>query len=83
MKRMEKVFCRAFQGAFRAALPVLPYREPEILRSVKDIPRVLQAKDIKTVLLVTDKGVRGLGLTKSLESLAGGVCKINAHCHKI
>ncbi|MBQ7758676.1 iron-containing alcohol dehydrogenase [Anaerotignum sp.] len=77
MKRMEKVFCRAFQGAFRAALPVLPYREPEILRSVKDIPRVLQAKDIKTVLLVTDKGVRGLGLTKSLER---GLKKAGIRC---
>ena len=67
MKVSEKIFCRLFQGAFRAALPVLPYREPEILREVKIIPKLLQKKKIKRVLLVTDSGVRGLGLTNRLE----------------
>lgn len=67
MKRGEKIFCRAFQGAFRAALPILPYREPEILRRVKDIPKVLLQRNVDAVLLVTDKGVRGLGLTMQLE----------------
>ena len=63
----EKIFCRAFQGVFRAALPVLPYREPEILKEVKMIPKLLQKKRIRRVLLVTDAGVRGLGLTARLE----------------
>ena len=67
MKPLEKVYCRAFQGAFRAALPILPYREPEILNKVKDIPQVLRQRGIDAVLLVTDKGVRGLGLTRRLE----------------
>ena len=67
MNLSEKIFCRAFQGVFRAALPVLPYREPEILKEVKMIPRLLQKKHIKRVLLVTDAGVRGLGLTARLE----------------
>lgn len=77
MKQAEKVFCRAFQGVFRAALPVLPYREPEVLRSVQDIPRVLQAREINTVLLVTDPGVRGLGLTNGLEK---GLKKAGIRC---
>lgn len=67
MKLAEKAFCRVFQGAFRAALPVLPYREPKILHEVKHIPQLLKQKHIKRVLLVTDKGVRGLGLTNRLE----------------
>lgn len=67
MDSLQKIYCRAFQGAFRAALPVLPYREPEILRRVKDIPKVLLRKHIDAVLLVTDQGVRGLGLTERLE----------------
>ncbi|WP_458407135.1 iron-containing alcohol dehydrogenase [Anaerotignum sp.] len=67
MKIAEKVFCRVFQGAFRVALPVLPYREPKILKEVKMIPKLLQQKKIKRVLLVTDAGVRGLGLTNRLE----------------
>ena len=67
MNLSEKIFCRVFQGAFRAALPVLPYREPEILKEVKMIPKLLQKKRIRRVLLVTDAGVRGLGLTGRLE----------------
>ena len=63
----EKIFCRVFQGAFRTALPVLPYREPEILKELKMIPKLLQKKRIRRVLLVTDAGVRGLGLTARLE----------------
>lgn len=67
MKVAEKVFCRIFQGAFRAALPVLPYREPEILKKVKYIPKVLIEHGVDRVLLVTDQSVRGLGLTARLE----------------
>ena len=67
MRAAEKVFCRVFQTAFRVALPVLPYREPKILKEVKLIPKLLQQKKIKRVLLVTDTGVRGLGLTNRLE----------------
>lgn len=67
MKLAEKIFCRLVQGGFRAALPILPYREPKILKRVKDIPLLLQEKGIKSVLLVTDAGIRGAGLTKRLE----------------
>ena len=67
MRLGERIFRRVFQGAFRAALPLLPYREPEILKEVKMIPRLLQKKRISRVLLVTDPGVRSLGLTYRLE----------------
>lgn len=30
----KAAWCRIFQGAFRLALPVLPYREPEIATEV-------------------------------------------------
>ncbi|WP_405727886.1 iron-containing alcohol dehydrogenase [Anaerotignum sp.] len=77
MKLAEKIFCRAFQGAFRAALPVLPYREPKIMHKVKQIPELLQKKHIKRVLLVTDGGVRGLGLTNRLEQ---GLQEVGIQC---
>ena len=67
MKRLERVYCRAFQGVFRAALPFMPYREPKILHSIVQIPDVLQERNISKVLLVTDERIRGLGLTKHLE----------------
>lgn len=58
-------------------MPVLPYREPEILRRVKDIPKVLLQRNIDAVLLVTDQGVRGLGLTKKLEE---GLREVGIRC---
>ena len=67
MKRLERVYCRAFQGVFRAALPFMPYREPKNLHSIVQIPDVLQERNISKVLLVTDESIRGLGLTKHLE----------------
>lgn len=68
MDMMEKLYCRIFQGAFRMALPVLPYREPELLNRVDAIPSVLQKEGIERVLLVTDKGVRHAGLIRPLEN---------------
>ena len=68
MNLIEKSYCRAYQSAFHAAMPVLPYREPKIMNSVQKIAPMLNCKGIKNVLLVTDKGVRNAGLTKSLEA---------------
>ncbi len=67
MNIFKKLYCRAFQGIFRLALPLLPYREPKLLGSNQDVSKVLNEKSIKNVLIVTDKGIRGLGLTKTLE----------------
>lgn len=67
MNIFKKIYCRVFQTGFRIALPFLPYKEPVIYEQTLDIPNILQDKNIKSVLLVTDKGIRNLGLTKSLE----------------
>ena len=63
-----RVFCRAFQLVFRVALPLLPYREPVELTGLASIPPLLAQKGITGVLLVTDRGVRSLGLTGPLET---------------
>ena len=34
---IKSVYCRVFQAAFRMALPMLPYREPEIISSCKEL----------------------------------------------
>jgi len=49
-------------------LPILPYRQPKPLSNCQDIVYALQDNKISSVLLVTDKGIRGLGLTNQLES---------------
>ena len=68
MNPIYRVFCRAYQLVFRAALPLLPYREPVELTGLTSIPPLLAQKGITGVLLVTDRGVRSLGLTGPLEN---------------
>ena len=67
MNKTYAFFCRAFQGVFRAALPILPYREPVQLDGLASIVPLLREKAVSSVLLVTDAPVRSLGLTKPLE----------------
>ena len=69
MNFFKKIYCRIFQGAFRLVLPILPYREPKILESLNEIPDLLEKKNIKSAMLVTDSGIRGFGITKPLEDL--------------
>lgn len=69
MHPLKKVYCRAFQTAFRIAIPVLPYRKPQVLDGLVSIPAILKEKKAASVLLVTDENIRKLGLTKRLEGL--------------
>lgn len=67
MWMIRKIYCRTFQFVFKIALPVLPYRNPKILPSVAGITDVCRRKGIDSVMIVTDAGIRGLGLTEFLE----------------
>ena len=62
----KAAFCRVFQGAFRLALPVLPYREPKIVRSCAALGELAREEKIRSVLVVTDKGIVETGLVKNL-----------------
>ncbi len=68
MNIFKKLYCRTFQVIFRIAIPILPYREPKLLKDNDELIALLQEKQIKSVLLVTDKGIRGIGLTETLEN---------------
>ncbi len=72
MNPIRKAYCRTFQTALRLAIPVLPYRRPQILDSVRAIPEIILQQKKGPVLLVTDATVRGLGLTKELEEALAG-----------
>ena len=58
MNKAYAFFCRAYQTVFRAALPILPYREPVQLDGLASIVPLLTEKEISSVLLVTDASVR-------------------------
>ena len=53
----KKIGCRAYQIAFRAVLPILPYREPKIMPRCEDIADVLIFEKATSVLVVTDVGI--------------------------
>ena len=69
MKLTKKCGCRSVQLCFKTAMPVLPYRLPEILDTVGQLPQVLKKAGISSVLLITDGGIRRCGLTAGLENL--------------
>ncbi len=68
MNILKKFGCRIYQQCFRIAMPILPYREPKILNDIEQIVSILQQKNIKSVLIVTDEGLRKSGCTLVLEN---------------
>ncbi len=64
---LKKIGCRIFQTGFRIALPVLPYRKPEIVKACTNLDEVLKKEKIKSVLLVTDKGIINNGIVAPVE----------------
>lgn len=69
MNVMKEFYCRVFQFGFKVAIPLLPYRNPEVLESVSKVPGLLEKQNIKSVLLVTDRSIRKFGITEPLEKL--------------
>ena len=68
MNHLKKVYCRTFQTGLKIALPFLPYRKPKIVGSIKSLPEIIQKKKCSKVLIITDAGIRSLGLTRRLEN---------------
>lgn len=69
MNPFSRFCCRAVQLVFRLAMPLLPYREPERLKSIQDLPPLLERLSIHSVLMVTDRPLREAGATAPLEAL--------------
>lgn len=67
MNAIDRLRCRTFQTIFRMALPFLPYRQPKLLGRLRDIAPLLRQKNIASVLLIADEGLRELELTAPLE----------------
>ena len=69
MNPIKKVYCRVFQTTLRAALPFLPYREPEVFASIAALDPLLNKLGVRSVLLVTDKVLHEAGATAELEKM--------------
>lgn len=67
MNILQKIYCRVFQTAFRLAMPVLPYREPEQVATVGALAQQLKRQKLRAALLVTDEFLKTSGATGELE----------------
>ena len=61
------MYYRLFQKSFKLMIPILPYREPKLLKNYQDLIKLV--KDNSNTILVTDKGVSGLGLIDNLKNI--------------
>ncbi len=67
MNCIKKLYCRAFQFCFKIAIPVLPYRNPQIAETVERVALILREKGYKKPLVVTDKIIRETPAFKKME----------------
>ena len=66
MNILSAIYCRLYQGIFKIAIPLMPYREPKIIENVLEIKNILKEKEFNKVLLVTDNGIKNLKLCTPL-----------------
>ena len=69
MNNAVKAYYRAYQSTFKVAMHVFDWSEPEMLEgpgAIKRLPKFIKSKGITNVLVVTDKGLTGLGLLNGL-----------------
>lgn len=69
MNPIKAIYCRTVQAVLRAALPVLPYREPEVFHNCGELSTVFQKENIRRVLIVTDAGIVRSGIAAQLEAV--------------
>ena len=71
MNLIKKMYCRIYQFAFHLALPVLPYREPEILKDSNEIALEIKKLKLNSAFIVTDEFLNKSDVIKKLkESLS-------------
>ena len=68
MNIFKKVYCRAYQLAFRCIMPFLPYRQPKILTNYSSLAEIVTNLGVKNVLVVVDKNIELLGLMNELDT---------------
>ena len=69
MNTLKKIYCRCFQTVFRIALPILPYRNPEVWNHISEIPDILKKEAISKPLIITDQTLSSIGATDSLQKV--------------
>ncbi len=68
MNIFKKIYCRIYQGIFKAMIGILPYRVPRLLQTDAELAQVLASADKRRALIVTDKSVHELGLCDGVKA---------------
>lgn len=68
MNPFYRTYCRIFQIGLRIALPVLPYRNPEIIDRISDVPQLVKKANLKKPLIITDGNLSKLGAAEGLKN---------------
>ncbi len=66
---LKKAYYRTYQFVMRIAVNFLDWRQPELLEgpgAIRRLPELIKTKNVKSVLIVTDKGLMGLHLLDPL-----------------
>lgn len=69
MNIVKKIYCRIFQKCFKIAIPILPYRQPELIDGFENLPAVLEKEKKSRVIIVTDQFISKIGLLDGLKSV--------------
>ena len=69
MNFARRVFHRAFNSVMYVLIPLFPYREPKLIHEIGGVVELLRERGVSRVMIVTDRGIRGLGLTTPLETI--------------
>ncbi|MEG2453475.1 MAG: iron-containing alcohol dehydrogenase, partial [Clostridia bacterium] len=78
MNVFKRIGCRIYQKVMYCAMPFLPWRKPELVDGgLAALPNFIKGKGFDKVLLVTDKGIRSLGL---INNLLDGLEKTSIKC---
>lgn len=67
MNIFSKIWCRGYQAGFRLISPLLPYRKPVQLENMEQLKQVVVKSGVRRIMLVTDKSILRLGLTREVE----------------
>lgn len=66
---LKKAYYRTYQFVMRIAVNFLDWRQPELLEgpgALRRLPELIKTKNVRSVLIVTDKGLMGLHLLDPL-----------------
>lgn len=69
MWQVKKAFYRVYQQTFKVAMGIFDWSEPTLLEgpgAIKKLPSFIKSKGINKVLVVTDKGLMGIGLLNGM-----------------